>query len=152
MLKNYSIFNELRKLSRMEQMICVKKEEDLRKVGSIRMRVGKLLTVRILLIVCLALFSVGTIYAQGLMVKGTIVDNQDEPLIGATVKVVNGTAGTVTGVDGSFTLQVPNANTLLQISYLGFVTKEIKASEVNAQGRIVLKENSEVLGEVVICG
>ncbi|MDR0541105.1 MAG: carboxypeptidase-like regulatory domain-containing protein, partial [Dysgonamonadaceae bacterium] len=90
----------------MKQMICAKKEgeEDLLKVGLFRTGGGRLLIIRSFLIVFLVLFSVGTMDAQGLTVKGTVVDSQDEPLIGATIKVVNGTAGTVAGVDGSFTL------------------------------------------------
>ncbi|MDR1762390.1 MAG: SusC/RagA family TonB-linked outer membrane protein [Dysgonamonadaceae bacterium] len=84
-------------------------------------------------------------------VKGTVVDSNNEPLIGASVSVKeNGSIGTATDVDGNFTLRVPNSGVTLQISYLGFTTRTMKASEV--RGKIVLQEDATQLEEVVVTG
>jgi TonB-linked SusC/RagA family outer membrane protein len=137
----------------MKQIKCVKKEgdDDLRMACSTKTSNKKSIKI-FLLIFYLSLFSVGTIFAQELTVKGSVFDEENEPLIGASVTVKNGKTGTVTSLDGSFTLQVPNADVTLEISYLGFLPKLIKASDVNALSHIVLESDAQQLGEVVITG
>ena len=85
-------------------------------------------------------------------VTGQIVDSNGETIIGANV-IEKGTAnnGTVTDMDGKFTLKVAPGATLV-ISYIGYKTLEIKASDVQAGQRITLHENSEVMDEVVVIG
>ena len=88
--------------------------------------------------------------AQNITVKGTVVSATDsEPLIGASVvSGVKGTTGTTTDFDGNFTLVVPEGSSLT-FSYIGYVTTTLKAEpEMN----VVLKEDSEVLSEVVVVG
>jgi iron complex outermembrane receptor protein len=82
-------------------------------------------------------------------VKGTVVDPQDEPLIGATVLVVGQTTGTATDIDGNFTINAPQGATL-RISYVGYESVDVKVKGNNL--RIVLKENNELLDEVVVVG
>lgn len=83
-------------------------------------------------------------------VKGQVVDATGEPIIGANIMVKGSTNGTITDFDGNFTLQ--NASGTLVISYIGYQTQEItvKGNETNL--KIVLKEDSELLQEVVVVG
>ena len=90
------------------------------------------------------------IKAQDITVNGTVFSATDsEPLIGASVvSSVKGTNGTTTDFDGNFTLVVPKGSSLT-ISYIGYVTTTVEAAP---NMEIKLKENSEVLNEVVIVG
>ena len=90
------------------------------------------------------------IKAQDITVNGTVLSATDsEPLIGASVvSSVKGTNGTTTDFDGNFTLVVPKGSSLT-ISYIGYVTTTVEAAP---NMEIKLKENSEVLNEVVIVG
>lgn len=84
------------------------------------------------------------------MVKGTIVDASGEPIIGANV-VVKGTAnGTITDIDGNFSLDTPEGSVLL-VSYIGYVNQEVKVDKQKFLS-IVLKEDSKTLDEVVVVG
>lgn len=83
-------------------------------------------------------------------IQGVVTDAAGEPIIGANV-VVKGTAnGTITDIDGRFTLQVPSG-ALIQVSYIGYLNSEVK---VGAQSSytIRLKENTQALDEVVVVG
>ncbi len=94
------------------------------------------------------LLSVGAV-AQQMSVKGTVKDQTGEPIIGANVLVKGTTTGVVTDLDGKF--EVPAAkNAVLLISYVGF-----QIQEVTVTGKplvIVLKEDTELLDEVVVLG
>ncbi|HJT75524.1 MAG TPA: TonB-dependent receptor [Chitinophaga sp.] len=83
-------------------------------------------------------------------VKGTVKDNKGTPLIGVTIRVKGTSAGTTTGPDGSFTLSLPEGKDSLVISYLGYVTQEIKAgaSPIN----VVLLSAESQLEQVVVVG
>ncbi|MVT11091.1 SusC/RagA family TonB-linked outer membrane protein [Chitinophaga tropicalis] len=83
-------------------------------------------------------------------VKGTVKDDKGTPLIGVTIRVKGTSAGTTTGPDGSFTLNLPEGKDSLVISYLGYVTQEIKAgaSPVN----VVLLSAESQLEQVVVVG
>ncbi|MDD3901425.1 MAG: SusC/RagA family TonB-linked outer membrane protein [Dysgonamonadaceae bacterium] len=96
-----------------------------------------------------------TLYLVGLMalvaqtqIKGTVVDDTGEPVIGATIRVKGGTQGAATDIDGKFTLSAPSGGTLT-VSYVGMVTQEVKVAPVL---QIVLKQDSELLQEVVVTG
>lgn len=103
--------------------------------------------ITLLLISCLLLF-VGTATAQTRKITGTVVSSDDGmPVIGASV-VVDGTRiGAATGVDGTFSLTVPDNAKSLQISYIGYKTK--KAS-LGSNMKIVLDVDSHQLNEVVV--
>lgn len=81
-------------------------------------------------------------------ISGTVVSASDgEPLIGATVKVVGANDGTITDIDGHFTLNVqPNAK--LSVSYVGFKTTEVTASD----NMVIKLADGEELNEVVVTG
>ena len=84
------------------------------------------------------------------MVKGTIVDASGEPIIGANV-VVKGTAnGTITDIDGNFSLDAPEG-AILQVSYIGYADQEVKVGKQKILS-IVLREDSKTLEEVVVVG
>lgn len=84
------------------------------------------------------------------MVKGTILDATGEPIIGANV-VVKGTAnGTITDIDGNFSLDVPEG-AILQVSYIGYADQEVKVGKQKILS-IVLREDSKALEEVVVVG
>lgn len=84
-------------------------------------------------------------------VSGQVVDSNGESIIGANI-VEKGTAnGTITDMDGKFSLKTaPNAT--LVISYIGYKTIEMKASELKAGQTITLQENAEMMDEVVVIG
>ena len=105
---------------------------------------------RILSAMTLLLVAAGLVSAQnGYLVKGVVVDAQG-PVIGATVLQQGTQNGTVTGLDGDYTLRVPDADALVEISCIGYATQVFKASEVPAQ--VVLVEDTEFLDEVVVIG
>ncbi|MFV0390436.1 MAG: SusC/RagA family TonB-linked outer membrane protein [Paludibacteraceae bacterium] len=83
-------------------------------------------------------------------VDGKVVDGNGDPLIGVTVRVKDGNIGTNTDIEGKFTLQVPQASTLV-FTYVGFLEQEAK---VNSSGNInvTLKEGDALLEEVVVVG
>lgn len=87
--------------------------------------------------------------AQNITVHGTVLSkNDDEPLIGASVLCEATKTGATTDIDGNFEISVPEG-TLLKVSYIGFVSTEIKTAP---EMKIYLAENSELLDEVVVVG
>ena len=87
---------------------------------------------------------------QAKTITGTITDKLGNPIIGANVVVKGTTNGTITNMDGYFSLTA-NKGSILQISYIGFLTQEITIGDSNTLS-IVLKEDSETLDEVVVVG
>ena len=84
-------------------------------------------------------------------VTGTVKDANGEPIIGATVVEKGTTNGTVTDFDGNYTLEL-SGNGTLSISYIGYKTQEIPVSQLKAGAVITLKEDTEVMDEVVVIG
>ncbi len=82
--------------------------------------------------------------------KGTVTDAKGEPIIGANIKVEGTNIGTITNMDGQFTLNVPE-NAILQISYIGFISQNIKVG-TNKSITVQLQEDSQSLEEVVVVG
>ncbi|MDR0743300.1 MAG: TonB-dependent receptor [Tannerella sp.] len=85
---------------------------------------------------------------QGIVVKGTVIDENDEPVTGASVVEKGTTNGIVTDIDGRFSLKV-NAGAILQISYIGYDMQEV-STENAADLLIIMKENTTLLEEVVV--
>lgn len=88
--------------------------------------------------------------AQTLNVTGSVTDEGGEPLIGVSVTVPGTKTGATTDIDGNYTIQV-DAKGKLQFSYVGYVTAQ-EAVRGRTSINVVLKENSEVLNEVVVIG
>lgn len=96
----------------------------------------------------LSLLSAAVMQAQNQVFTGTVTDANGEPVIGATVKEKGSTRGTVTDIDGHFTFQ-GNAGAKLTVTYVGYESTEVTAGQ---NLKIVLKDNDELLNEVVVIG
>lgn len=92
-----------------------------------------------------------TIYGQNRIVTGNIHDAQNEPLIGATVKVKNTNLGTISDVDGNYKLEGVPKEAILIFSYVGYETKEIQISNQSVIN-ILLKESTRIMDDVVVIG
>jgi len=90
-------------------------------------------------------------YGMAQTVSGTITDQYNDTVIGATIVVDGTTIGTITDIDGNFSLNVPEGSNTLRINYLG-----MKETMVNIDGRsvinVVMENNSELIDEVVVIG
>ena len=83
------------------------------------------------------------------IVKGMVVDKNGEAIIGATVKIVGSSQGTVTDLDGKFSIDVPEGTTL-SISYIGYKTQLVRAGK--GPVTVHLMEENKTLNEVVVVG
>src|SRR5699024_691715 len=88
--------------------------------------------------------------AQQHKIQGTITDEKGTPLVGVTVKVQETTQGTVTDVEGKFSLTIPD-NATLEISYVGYETKEVVVGD-QTELKITLKSSAQGLNELVVVG
>lgn len=84
-------------------------------------------------------------------VSGAITDEDNGPIIGATVYVKGTTIGTLTGADGSFTISVPDGSEEIEVTYLGYKSQTLKIAD-NNYSNIVLVEDVNLLDEVIITG
>lgn len=94
------------------------------------------------------LFLSASAFAQQVVVKGNVVDETGEPVIGASVKVVGGTLGTVTDIDGNFILNADKKSTI-EVTYIGYEPVKMQAGQ---NLTIHLKNTSSTLNEVVVIG
>ena len=90
-------------------------------------------------------------YSQGRQIHGVVKDNTGEPMIGVNVLVKGTTNGTITDLDGNFTIQGVSATDVIVVSYIGYITSETTVGS-QSEFNIVLKEDSETLDEVVVIG
>ena len=103
---------------------------------------------RLALFLFALLLSIGTAFGQT-KITGTVVSQDDgDPIIGASVMVQGTTMGTVTDIDGKFSLDVP-AGKKLVVSYIGMVTQTLSPK---AGMRVVLSNDNHTLNEVVVTG
>lgn len=87
---------------------------------------------------------------QGNIVTGKIVDKDGNPVIGANVLVRGTSNGTISDMEGRFSLNVPQ-NAVLQVSYIGYLTQEVQVKDQNKLN-ILLREDTQSLEEVVVVG
>ena len=87
-------------------------------------------------------------YAQKMEVKGIVVDQAGEAILGASIMEKGTTNGVITGLDGDFKISVQQGATLV-ISYIGYVTQEVPAA---TDMKVVMKEDAMNLQEVVVTG
>lgn len=108
------------------------------------------MNIKSLLFISALVMSSAAAQAQGIMVKGKVVDQHNEPVIGATVGVDKGKAKTVTDIDGNYTIQVP-ANAQIVVNYIG-----MKPATQSVGGRrelnFVLQDDVNQLQDVVVVG
>lgn len=81
---------------------------------------------------------------------GRVLDTQNEPIIGASIQIAGTSIGTVSDINGNFTLTVPPAGGVLQISYVGMKSQNIPIS--NRFMTVVMQEDTQMLDEVVVVG
>lgn len=86
---------------------------------------------------------------QNQKITGNVVDDNGEPVIGATIKVAGTSNGVITDLDGNFSLSAP-LGTSLEVSYVGYKTQMVKIGKTSL--KILLQEDSKNLGEVVVVG
>lgn len=85
------------------------------------------------------------------IIKGMVVDEAGDPIIGASVRETGTDNGTITDLDGKFSLNASKASTKLEISYVGY-RKQVVNARTGTPLRIVIKEDMELLEEVVVVG
>ena len=107
-----------------------------------------------LLVIVLCVCSIGQLMAQS--ITGKVVDEKQEPIPYASCVLMNASdstfvAGAVSNLEGVFNLDVQEASYIIQISYLGYKTKEITCSSGDL-GTIVLDVDTQTLDEVVVKG
>ena len=88
---------------------------------------------------------------SGKLVKGAVTDESGLSVIGANVFIKGTTVGTITDMEGNFSLEVPSDNDILVISYIGYVEQQIPVKN-RKNWSIVLKEDAQNLDEVVVVG
>jgi len=89
---------------------------------------------------------------QSRTISGTVTDgNGDEPLIGATISVLGTSVGTISDIDGNYSLEVPNNSSVLQVSYVGYTTQDITIGNQSTIN-IRLLADSKTLDEIIVVG
>ncbi|MDR3142387.1 MAG: carboxypeptidase-like regulatory domain-containing protein, partial [Tannerellaceae bacterium] len=92
-----------------------------------------------------------TTFAQNVTVRGTVTDAGGETLIGVNVSIKGTTIGTITDMDGKYTVQAPGANSILVFSYIGYLTQEIPVGSKTVID-VKLADDTQKLDEVVVVG
>jgi len=107
----------------------------------------------ILLMSLLCAFVNNSVIAQStsLKVTGTVKDTKGQPLTGVSVKLKGSTQGAITNIDGLYTLSVPDANSILVFSYVGFITQELPAGAGGVLN-VTMADDAKNLNEVVVVG
>ena len=93
--------------------------------------------------------SISTQQQQKKIVGGTVVDSNGEPLVGVSVQEKNTSNGTMTDINGHFSLSLTKSDAQVVVSYIGFSTQTLTATD---DMNIVLKEDNQQLDEVVVVG
>ena len=106
---------------------------------------------RKMLTLLLSLIFIGAVYAQERTVSGSITDKSNAPLPGVNIVIKGTTTGTVTDLNGKFSVKVPDNNAVLVITYVGYDKQEIQVGTQTSIG-VQLKENVQQLNEVVVVG
>lgn len=91
-----------------------------------------------------------SLYAQTYLLKGSVFDNANEPLVGANIQIKGTQTGTLADIDGKFEISVLPSQTLV-VSFVGYKTQEIPVSGKKSI-RVVLTEDSQLLNETVVVG
>lgn len=90
-------------------------------------------------------------YNSNRKITGKVVGADNEPIIGATLKIKGKNTGAITNVDGVYVLDAED-NDLITISYIGYESKTLRADQLKNNGTTVLTENSQSLNELVVIG
>jgi TonB-linked SusC/RagA family outer membrane protein len=104
-----------------------------------------------LILISMSLCSL-SLYAQSRKVAGTVLDEKNAPLIGATVKLKSGKLTTSTDVNGKFSINVPDNETALLITYIGYIDQEVAVNAQSTNLQVRLAQSSRSLNDVVVVG
>lgn len=112
----------------------------------------KLKSRSIIIVLVLTILNVLNVHAQNKNVSGTVLDNSGQPVIGASIVVVGQSKlGTVTDIDGKFSIAIPATSKKIEVSYIGMVSQVIEA-KAGTPMKIIMKDNLKDLDEVVVIG
>ena len=102
-------------------------------------------------VLSLTLVSALSLFAQTRQVSGTVLDAQQQPVVGAAV-MTSGLTGTITDSDGSFALNVPAGDVTLEVNCMGYEIQNVLVPAGTSTVRIILQEDSMLLEETVVVG
>ncbi|WP_291528561.1 SusC/RagA family TonB-linked outer membrane protein [Bacteroides sp. UBA939] len=88
---------------------------------------------------------------QELQITGVVQDPSGEPIIGVTVMVKGTSTGTITDIDGNYSISVPGSKSVLTFSFVGYITKEVTVDNQKTIN-VTLSEDSKLIDEVVVIG
>lgn len=92
------------------------------------------------------------IMAQGLTIKGQVLDSNNEPIIGASIVEKGNTSnGTITDFDGNFSFKISGKGKTIVITYIGYQTQELTVTSGKAL-KVIMKEDAQAMDEVVVIG
>lgn len=112
---------------------------------SIRMRYS----LKYLIIISLLIFNASALLAQERTLTGTVIDASGEPMLGVNVLNVNTNKGTITDMDGKFSLRIPQT-AILRFSFIGYKTKAINVSKEMKVLNVTLEEDAVMLQQTVV--
>ncbi|PXV68753.1 TonB-linked SusC/RagA family outer membrane protein [Dysgonomonas alginatilytica] len=101
-------------------------------------------------LLCLSAQNIAAQSSKG-SISGTVIDSNKDPLIGVAIHVLGTSKGTITDLDGNYTIEIDNPKSILRFSYTGFVSREIPV-ENNRKIDVTLSEDLQQLDEVVVVG
>ncbi len=108
------------------------------------------LSLRTALMSALILFSVQLSIAQSVTINGKVADSQGEPLIGATILVKGTTTGSITDVDGLFSVELESTPATLVFSYTGYRNQELEVTSATTTLDVTMEEAIGILDEVIV--
>ena len=111
----------------------------------------KLLLDRVLYLCLLGILSIGTTMAQ-ITVSGSVTDDLGEGLVGVSVLLKGTTIGTITDLDGSFSIDIPDNTGTLELSYLGYQTQSLDVSADDNFFEVTMEQDANQLDEIVVTG
>ncbi|MDY4853292.1 MAG: SusC/RagA family TonB-linked outer membrane protein [Prevotella sp.] len=112
----------------------------------------KVFKMSLLFLLLLVVESNTALFAQGRTVTGKVLDYQEEPLVGVTIKVAGSTQGAITAADGSFKVQAPSGTVSLEFSYVGYKTQTVKVASGQKDITVRMQEDAVLLDEAVVVG
>ena len=101
------------------------------------------------LVLFLAIFFCSFTEVQGVTITGTVTDKQGESMPGVSVVVKGSTTGSITDSNGKYSINIPNENTVLVFSFIGFTTQEINVGNKTVID-VMMEENTQEIKEVVV--
>ena len=90
--------------------------------------------------------------AQNRVISGKVFDTEQQPMVGVTVQLEGTTTGTITSLDGDFTLAVPSGEAVLKVSFVGYLTQNVNISATQTDVTIYMEEDAVLLEETIVVG